>query len=166
MRLGDGVVEGVAGTATSYCCCFTVSELSDVDSVSAPHPPTPYLPTLRTSHPHAGLLDALQGESPRSEGASTPSPTSKAEEEYPPPAEAMLLADGEQCHATEGASCAVGGGPVALSVFPERMQGVRRASRRWRRDPQLMEPRSPSTPSRLCHLQILRYRRTAESGDG
>lgn len=43
-----------------------------------------------------GLLEALQGESPRSEGGSTPSPTSKADDEYAPPAEALLLADGAE----------------------------------------------------------------------
>jgi hypothetical protein len=44
----------------------------------------------------AGLLEALQSESPRSDGDSTPSPTAKAgEDEYVPPAEATLLADGE-----------------------------------------------------------------------
>lgn len=45
--------------------------------------------------PCAGLLEALQSESPRSDG-STPSPTSKAEDEYAPPPEASLLADGEE----------------------------------------------------------------------
>lgn len=45
--------------------------------------------------PHqAGLLEALQSESPRSDGDSTPSPTYKAEEEYLAPAEATMLADG------------------------------------------------------------------------
>jgi hypothetical protein len=44
--------------------------------------------------PPAGLLEGLQSESPRSDGASTPSPTAKPEDEYAPPDEAMLLADG------------------------------------------------------------------------
>ncbi|KAL4430809.1 hypothetical protein ABPG75_006065 [Micractinium tetrahymenae] len=41
-----------------------------------------------------GLLEALQSESPRSDGGSTPSPTAKAEEEYLAPQEVALLADG------------------------------------------------------------------------
>lgn len=44
---------------------------------------------------YAGLLKALQSESPHSDSASTPSPTCKAEDEYLAPAEAALLADGE-----------------------------------------------------------------------
>lgn len=71
---------------------------------SAEHGPAPRLATIAChwrivpSAPPvrpAGLLEALQSESPRSDG-STPSPTSKAEDEYAPPPEASLLADGER----------------------------------------------------------------------
>ncbi len=45
----------------------------------------------------AGLLEALQSESPRSDGGSTPSPTAKPGDDYSPPLEAALLADGQCC---------------------------------------------------------------------
>jgi hypothetical protein len=63
--------------------------------------PNVWLPACLSAHAAAaataaGLLEALQSESPRSDGDSTPSPTAKAgEDEYVPPAEATLLADGE-----------------------------------------------------------------------
>lgn len=60
-------------------------------STAPPHRLAPRCPLVLP----AGLLEALQSESPRSDGGSTPSPTAKAEDEYPAPHEAALLADGQ-----------------------------------------------------------------------
>lgn len=61
----------------------------------------------------AGLLEALQSESPRSDGGSTPSPTAKPGDDYSPPLEAALLADGQCCmvHPPGCATCDTPGAP-------------------------------------------------------
>ena len=103
-----------------------------------PLPPPPGAPT-------AGLLEALQSESPRSEGGSTPSPTSKAEDEYLAPAEATLLADGALPGCTGPGACAC----TWLRGWRHRLRLPRRHRSRMRAHAPLQHTRHASASALL-----------------